>query len=294
MSLASPAPQKIVSAPRLLFRPDAVLGWSLTPCHAVRVRFRSEIIQHIGPEGWRHVPDSAAAQGPRVAFYGCSFTYGTGLADDETFTALLQKELPRIRILNRGIGGHGTVQNLLQLRRDIAAGAVDAAVFAIISDHRFRNIAHPQRMRQYLSRDWYVLGVEHVPVARLDASGRVRIIYPSIWQPVLRDTDFHLFLPDDAMINLATLAVLDLVTETARAASLPISFVLLDALDPDFNTAIRDRFPWTRDISTPHDAEHTFLPRDIHPNMQANRLFTQRLAPLITGLCDGLPAGDPA
>lgn len=294
MPLASPAPHKIVTKPRLMFRPDAVLGWRLTAHTAVRVRFRDGVMQHIGADGWRHVPGYAAAQGPRVAFYGCSFTYGTGLADDETYTALLQRDLPLMRVMNRGIGGHGTLQNLLQLRRDIAAGAVDAAVFAIISDHRFRNIAHPQRMRQYLVPEWYHLGVEHVPVARLDAAGQVRIIYPPIWQPALRSDDFHTFLPDDWMINQATLAVLDLVRTTAAAAGLPLAFVLLDALDPGFSASVCDRFPQTLDISAPHDPEHTFMPKDIHPNMRANQLYATRLAPVVTALCNAAGVGGAA
>lgn len=294
MSSAHSAAHKVVSKPRLMFQPDPVLGWRLSPDHAVRVGFRRDILQHVATDGWRVVPDSEAAPGPRVAIYGCSFTYGTGLADDETFTALLQRDLPTLRILNRGIGGHGTVQNLLQLRRDITAGAIDAAVFAIISDHRFRNIAHPQRMRQYLSRDWYHLGVEHVPVAQLDTEGRVEIVYPPIWQPVLREADFQIFLPDDHMINLATLAVLDVIRDTAEAAGIPLQFVLLDALDPNFNTTVRTQFPETRDISHPYDREHTFLPHDIHPNAKANILFADRLQPLIIGLNEGLSSRSDA
>ncbi|MGX0975013.1 hypothetical protein ACSSVY_000711 [Roseovarius sp. MBR-51] len=279
---------KIVSKPRLMFQPDPVLGWRLTPNHAVHVSFRHDVLQHVAADGWRDVPRPNSASGPRVAVYGCSFTYGTGLADDETYTALLQRNLPWLRILNRGIGGHGTVQNLLQLRHDIATGAIDAAVFAIISDHRFRNIAHPQRMRQYLSREWYQLGVEHVPVARLDTMGHVRIVYPPIWQPVLREADFQLFLPDDHMINCATFAVLDMVRATAEAARIPLQIALLDALDPDFNAAVMIRFPQARDISTPYDRDHTFLPQDLHPNVRANALFAERLTPLIVRLSDGL------
>ena len=281
-------PANIVSAPRLLFRPDPVLGWSLTPEYAVRVGFRQGVLQHIGVDGWRYTP-ARPAVGPQVGIYGCSFTYGTGLADEETYAALLQQALPDVRIRNRGIGGHGTVQNLLQLRRDIANGLVDAAVFAIISDHRFRNIAHPQRMRQYLNPNWYKLGVEHVPVARMDAKGRASVLYHPIWQPVIKQEEFHIFLPDEYMITAATLAVLDLVQETAQAAQVPLQFVLLDSLDPVFSAAVQDRFADTADVSTPYDRNHTFMPQDIHPNVAANTLFACRLKPLITALCDDLP-----
>lgn len=280
-----PSATNIVSKPRLLFRPDPVIGWSLTPGHGVKVGFRKDVYQHIDLDGWRHVPDRPDA-GPRIALYGCSFTYGTGLADAETFSAQLQRNQPQTRILNRGIGGHGTVQNLLQFRRDIVHGGIDAAVFTIISDHRFRNIAHPQRMKQYLNRDWYALGVEHVPVARLDARGRARIIYRPLWQPAIKQADFDIFLPDDYMINAATFAVLDLVRETSQDANIPLRFVLLDALDSDFSGTLCDRFPETLDISTPYDQKHTFMPKDVHPNVTANRLFAERLAPVVAQMCD--------
>ncbi|MBN8290538.1 hypothetical protein JI664_01035 [Rhodobacter sp. NTK016B] len=285
-------PENTVAKPRLLYRPDPVIGWSLTPEYSIKVGFRPDVIQTIDADGWRHVPDRPKA-GSRLGVYGCSFTFGTGLADAETFCAVLQRDLPTVRVLNRGIGGHGTVQNLLQFRRDIRKGRVDAAVFAIISDHRFRNIAHPQRMRQYLVREWHSLGVEHVPVARLNADGRVRFVYHPIWQPVIRDAEFDIFLPDEYMINAATLAVLALVQETAQAADVPLRFVLLDALDPEFSRAVMDRFPQTIDVSTPYDQEHTFLPKDLHPNVAANRLFADRLVPFVSELVDATQTEGP-
>lgn len=285
-------PEKIVAVPRLSFRPDPVIGWSLRPMYAVRVPYRKgHVMQHIAPDGWRRVPEQPKT-GQGIAVYGCSFTYGTGLADAETFCALLQKDYPDHRILNRGIGGHGTVQNLLQLRRDIAAGAVDAAVFAIISDHRFRNVAHPQRMRYYLTPQWHKLGVEHVPVAKMTSAGKVKIDYCALWQPVIRDADFDMFLPDDYMLNVATLAVLDLVRTTAQEAGIPLRFLVLDRYDPDFSNAVLERFNDAVDISTPQDVEHTFLPGNLHPNAYANELFAQRLGPLISDLAHTIARGD--
>lgn len=291
-------PVKTVAKPRLLFRPDPVLGWALSPDHAVRVRFRDGVVQRIGPDGWRHVPppgpdEAAEPERPQLAVYGCSFTYGTGLTDDETFTARLQHALPGLVIRNRGIGGHGTVQNLLQFRRDIAAGAVDAAVFAIMSDHRTRNIPHPHRMRQFLSPEWHRLGVEHLPVLRRDGAGRGRIAYLPIWQPVIEQGGFEAFLPDEWMLTEATLAVLDMVREAAAAAAVPVHFALLDDFDTDFNAAVLGRFSAASDISVPGDAAHTFQPHDAHPNAVANALFAERLMPAVEAMAlaprDGRP-----
>lgn len=282
-----PESSRIVAKPRLLFRPDPVIGWSLTPGHAVRVKFRDNVVQTIDADGWRTVPERPSV-GHRLAVYGCSFTYGTGLLDEETYCAVLQRQMPDVQILNRGIGGHGTVQNLLQFRRDIADGTVDAAVFTIIEDHRFRNIAHPRRMRQYLAAEWYKLGVEHVPVCRMTANGEIEVHYVPLWQPAIRDADFDIFLPDIYMINNATLAVLDLVRSTAQQANIPLHFVLLDRRDPVFNEKVLERFPTTVDTSTRADRNHTFLPMDIHPNMQANRIFAQGMIPVLEDLRSAL------
>ncbi|MGB3246335.1 MAG: hypothetical protein WBB25_17505 [Sulfitobacter sp.] len=277
-------PQNIVAKPRLLFRPHAVLGWSLTPGYGVRVGFRPEIVQNIGADGWRLVPGAAESQGPRLAVYGCSFTYGTGLADDETFVALLQRDLPAGQLLNRGIGGQSTVQNFLQFRRDIASGQIDAAIFAIMSDHRFRNIAHPKRMRQLLNMDWYRLGVEHVPVLRQGRDGQNTICYVPIWQPALQQGGFDVFLPDDHMIDSATLAILAETQNLAKAHKIPIQFALLDQLDLGFNSAVQTRFDSTIDISVPLDSDHSFLPHDPHPNQVANRAFSDRLVKAASNL----------
>lgn len=282
MSLAN---SHIVAKPRLLFRPDAILGWKLTPGYAVRVAYRPQVIQQIDADGWRQIPFAKPDTGPRIAIYGCSFTYGTGLADHETFSALLQKGLPDLHILNRGIGGQGTVQNYLQFRSDLKHKAVDCAVFAIISDHRYRNIPHPVRMRQYLNPEWYRLGVEHVPVIQHDGLKQARLSYISIWQPLLARGGFDVFLPDQAMITEATLTALSMIQANADAANIPIAFVLLDALDKDFNRAVLQRFSRTTDISVPLDSEHTHLPHDRHPNARANQLYADRLMPIIQQLC---------
>lgn len=263
--------------PRQLFRPNPLLGWKLEPNSSVDVVFRNGIAQTIGADGWRYVPGSDNGAEFGVGIYGCSFTYGTALADEETFCALLQAAFPDVEILNRGVGGYSSVQNLLQFKQDIQLGRVQAAIFAIISDHRYRNIPHPQRMQQFLSAEWYELGIEHVPVVAQQRDSGIDIEYVGLWQPSLLRRDFDAFLPSDRMINEATLAVFDAIVDLADKQNVPIAFALLDNLDPEFNSLVLNRFSIAHDISTPFDAEHTFLPRNVHPNVLANRLFADRL-----------------
>jgi len=275
---------KVVHKPRRTFQPDPVLGWRLSPMSRVEVKFRPDVVQTIGPDGCRVSTGANENAARQLAIYGCSYTYGTGLADTETYSSLLQSKLPGVRVLNKGIGGHGTLQNYLRFRQDVQAKTVHAAVFGIISDHRFRNIAHPQRMQQYLHQEWYDLGIEHVPVARQDRDGRIVVEFVPIWQPSLLRKDFEAFLPNDHMIDQATIGVIDAILGLAREHAVPVLFALLDQLDAEFNLLMTGKFSQTVDVSLPHDGEHTFMPEDIHPNAYANQRFAEALLPHVEDL----------
>lgn len=276
--------------PRQIFRPHPVLGYALTPNSQIVVPFRKDIRQNISSDGWRRVPEAEGETDLNLAVYGCSFTYGTGLADNETFTAELQRALPNVRIHNRGVGGFGTVQNYLQFRQDIKNKAVDYAVFVIISDHRFRNIVHPQRMQQHLKAEWYELGVEHVPKVSHERDGPMKIKYINIWQPRAFKKDFDIFLPDDFFIDTATATVLSSILTLGEENDIPVQFVLLDKLDVEFNNFIMSKFTGVIDASTPFDTAHTFMPANIHPNVAANKLFASRLLPKVKETCASLRA----
>lgn len=289
---ALPTPIVAASKPRHIYRPDPYLGWSLAPGARVEVPFRDDVVQNIGADGWRHVPNQAAETEPNLGVYGCSFTYGTGLTDQETFAARLQAALPDIRVNNRGVGGFSTVQNLLQFKKDIADGRVDMAVFAVINNHRFRNIAHPNRMVQFLNAEWHERGVEHVPVMRQGRDSEFRIEYVSIWQPALEHSNFDVFLPDTHMIDMATLRVLSEVAETAKANGIPLCFALLEDNDKGFCDLVCAHFEQAVDISVPNDATHRFLPHDAHPNAHSNALYAERLLPVVSEMIGNLAKKD--
>ena len=219
-----------------------------------------------------------------IAFYGCSFTYGTSLSDSETFTSLIQEYFPEQKILNRGIGGHGTVQNYIQFRSDVKKGNVDMAVFCAISDHRFRNIPHPVRMKAHVSPKWYEVGVEHKPIVKLDRNGNIEIEYIAMWQPSLIKNDFECFLPPDFYLDKATIEMFRMIGSFAKDHKIPYKIVLLDSIDPDFNKIITEQVDNVADISTPFNEEFTYIPKDVHPNARANKIFFERLVPMVNEL----------
>jgi lysophospholipase L1-like esterase len=270
--------------PLAMFRPHPLLGWSLSPNAHRDVRFRSGVRENVGSDGWRVVAGAPAEARTTIGFYGCSFTFGSGLADNETFPSLLQSRLPGVRVVNRGVGGHSTVHSYLQFRKDARQGAVNAAVICVISDHRYRNYGHPVWMRRHLIMDWYKVGIEHIPRARIDRSGNIWIEFLPIWQQSLLREDFDFIFPDEYTLDTLTIRVLQEIKSISSANNIPVVFALLDSVDADFFRILGEAIPEFIDVSTPYDPEHTFLPEDIHPNVQANKLFAERLYPSVSGL----------
>lgn len=276
--------------PNQVFRPDPLLGWALTPNSTVEVPFRENVVQHIGGDGWRLVP-AQSDRGPKINLYGCSWTYGTGLADTETLAARLQSEFRSASFRSRGCGGYGTVHNYIQLRKDIAAEDLDIAVFLIISDHRFRNTPHPNRWRQLKQSRWKDYGVTRVPIARQQRDGRLAIAYTEAFQPAVDAEGLDRFLPSDYMLDQATFATLQAAISLADENSIPTMIAVLDSVDMTFNNNLLARFENAVDISVPFDEDHFFLPHDTHPNARSNELFFRRIKPQVSSMLEKLQDG---
>lgn len=276
--------EQVQGRPLLAYRPDPVLGWALTPNVDLRPDWSPSTVQTIGPDGMRSVPGQTAPPAPNLVFYGCSFTFGEGLRDAETFPALIQHGRADRRVVNRGVPGYSTVQNYLQFRRDVRNGQVAAACFGVFSHHRYRNIAHPVRFRGRQGAQWRTF--DHIPVAHLDRRGDVEIAFVPVRQPITNWDDFHAFVPDDHLVDLPTIRLLEAIVTLARGNEIPLVIALLDNEDPPFNDMLLDRFEDVIDVSVPLDADHTFLPYDSHPNARANQLFAERLRPRIDQALD--------
>lgn len=93
--------------------------------------------------GQRVVPGGYDSSNENVHFYGCSFTYGYGVNDDETFSALLKKERDLYNVYNHGVVGFGTVQSWLQLQEEVLEKG-DEVILCFSSEHLKRNTLSPQ------------------------------------------------------------------------------------------------------------------------------------------------------
>ncbi len=108
-----------------LHRPDPELGWVLTP---ESMQYRNRLVDTQGVlqydvvysvEGGRRKTSATPPEGPELVTAGCSFTFGHGLNDQDTWPWLLQEKLPNYRVVNAGCMGYGTDQALLAAEREV-------------------------------------------------------------------------------------------------------------------------------------------------------------------------------
>ncbi len=119
--------------------------------------------------GFRDHPHQAKSK-KRMLFLGDSFVYGYDVAQNERFTDLLAKALPEWEVLNLGVSGYGTVQQLLLIRDyfDVYRPDVVFHLFQYDNDpaNNASNIEYGDYYRPYyvLEQGW--LNLKGVPVPK--------------------------------------------------------------------------------------------------------------------------------
>jgi hypothetical protein len=136
---------------------DGILGWapkSASSVHAIKPMPTGllyppqgtlfDVHYTIGPDGLRVAPPYRKDLiSGTILFFGCSFTFGEGLKDDETlpYQVGLQSQ-GRYRTLNFGVGGYGPEQMLAAIERGRVSALVDTppqyAYYVALAGHIWR------------------------------------------------------------------------------------------------------------------------------------------------------------
>jgi hypothetical protein len=164
------------------FRPHPTLGYSHIPG-----RFRVTLgsgyafdVTH-GPDTLRITHPLDGIDGPKqqreVWIFGCSFTHGWSLNDQETYPWLLQDRFPEYEVVNFGVSGYGTIHSLLQFRSALEGKAPAIAVLAYAGLHDERNTF--LRTRRKDIAPWNKLGPLVQPYARLNEEGGLQYSFAS-------------------------------------------------------------------------------------------------------------------
>ncbi|PIR48224.1 hypothetical protein COU80_05795 [Candidatus Peregrinibacteria bacterium CG10_big_fil_rev_8_21_14_0_10_55_24] len=128
------------------YRPDEILGYALRPHAAGWHRDESRTFVQISSQGFRDMEHALAKpQGTlRIAVLGDSFTEAMQVEQHEAFWSVIKEELVEctdkpIEVLNFGVGGYGTAQELLMLRERALAFDPDIVVLAFFTSNDVRN-----------------------------------------------------------------------------------------------------------------------------------------------------------
>ena len=101
----------------------------------------------------------------RVLVLGDSFTEGVHVGEEQLYTSVLERSSSDLEVINAGVGGYGTVQQLIYLREEGARFAPDLVVVSL-----FHNDLEDNCMSYYP-------GIGSRPYAVAEADG-VRIVEP--------------------------------------------------------------------------------------------------------------------
>lgn len=134
----------------LISRNDDRYGWSNSPNASGRQVNRDfSVSYNLDSEGWRRLPAVAAgsARG-EVWFLGCSFTFGVGVEDEQTYPHRLAAQAwPTFQVRNFSVSGWGTTQAHLALEHALKQrSAPQLVIYGLIAHHRQRN---------YLRKSWF-------------------------------------------------------------------------------------------------------------------------------------------
>jgi hypothetical protein len=147
-----------------MFQFDRQLGWTFIPSRSSSIVRSGEARHYVRTNamGFRDndLPTDPAVR--RIMFVGDSFVSNLAVKDDEVFTELMERALPRTAVLNFGVNGFGPVQEYLLLQRWLDQVRPALVVVMIYVRNDFQdNVAD----------DWMYAR----PVASLDAGGGLTV-----------------------------------------------------------------------------------------------------------------------
>lgn len=107
-----------------------VYGWTPRPAFRYTLAGSETTVNARGYRG-HEVPRARIPGRTRIVMLGDSITFGYGVRDGETFSAVMEALDPRLEVVNLGVQGYGTDQELLKLEREGLAYAPDVVVLNV-------------------------------------------------------------------------------------------------------------------------------------------------------------------
>lgn len=127
-----------------LWQQDSTLGWSHIPGSTdTFAAFGFDTAVTINRKGFRDL-EREYAKDPsiyRIVVLGDSMVWGYGVEDDQTFTRVTESRLQNVELINLGVSGYGTDQELLLLREQGLRYQGDLYVLVVVDNDFISNTA---------------------------------------------------------------------------------------------------------------------------------------------------------
>ena len=99
-----------------------------------------DVKENVGPDGMRlSRPDGTVSKPHNVLVSGCSYTFGVGVADKETYVWRLNELCPEANFDNCGVSGYGPYRSLIRLRRYLPRKRYDLVIYSMLDNHLDRD-----------------------------------------------------------------------------------------------------------------------------------------------------------
>ncbi len=139
----------------LFLHPD--FGWSI--CPGEHISFEDpNVIETVWPNRSRASrKEMNQTKKIRIAVTGCSYTFGTGVRDEETFPWLLGERFADTSFENYAVPGFGTVQCMLDMKKRLESGSkYDLIIYSCIDEHLVRNRLRQETINYRYNRFFYL------------------------------------------------------------------------------------------------------------------------------------------
>ena len=278
-----------------MIKRDSLLGYRLKPgaYEAIFYEGQSFVATHNREGHRRTVDEPDTVNKPEIWILGCSFTYGWGVNDTDTYPWKLQQQFPQYRVVNFGAPGYGGVQNYLQMKEAHHKGTAPAlVVLAYASFHPERNVMANSWQRMLLTMLDSIANPVF-PMARLDSTGncsisQINIDYLPWWgqyySGFIRMLEWR--KNQRQLENLRPMTVTGALLDSfqTQCDEYGVPFVVVNIYQPhdSMPQMIRKKGIAYYDISLDHNQPGmNNLPYDTHPSGAAHSYYADTLAPII-------------
>jgi hypothetical protein len=225
---------------------------------------------------------------PGIWVFGCSWTHGWSVSDNETYPWLLQERFPDYDVVNFGVNGYGEIHSLLQFREALSSQKPPkVAVLAYAEFHDERNTF--ARIRRKLIAPWNKLGPLVQPYARLDDAGKLRFEVADVEYrefPLMQQLALAHFLEikydnyEYARLRSREVTQALMLEMAALARQHDVRFVVATIQGKPMLDFFAAHHISHVDISVDEGRrENTNLPFDAHPSALAHSRFAEKLEP---------------